>query len=318
MLNIFNSNQPFIKIIIALVNALIWIPRGIVGYAPQTEVLWPWMEPVTIPLVNAALCAGFITAVSLAVNFIVGTLEFELRGSHIPAFCFSIICSTLLFESGFHLILIALLPLLLSIYKILSVYRESKAFPKYFEAGFWLGVAILLYKPFVLLIPFYILTIAYTRTFSWREWFLPIVGVITPPAIWIQLEFLRTGEFSVQKMITLEWNLHWSYDFTHWFIISCWLLLALIALRTFWATYTKSTNKSKNTKNGFLILSIGLILCVGLSQALRGFTAMIPFAISVSVLMAFLFAGVLKRMWEAVLFVLFLLPFAAILLDLLL
>jgi hypothetical protein len=314
MLNIFNSNQPFIKIIIVLVNFLIWIPRGIVGYVPETEVLWSWMEPLTIPLVNASLCAVFITAVALAINFMVGALEFELRGSHIPAFSFSVICSTLLFESGFHLVLVAIIPLLISIFKILSVYRESKAFPKYFEAGFWLGVSILLYKPFVLLLPIYILTIAYTRTFSWREWFLPVVGVITPPAIWVQLEFLRTGEFTIMKMLALEWNLHWTYDFTHWLVIVCWLLMALVALRTYWATYGKSTNKSKNTKNGFLILSIGLILCVGLSEALNGFTAMVPFAISISVLMAFLFSGMLKRIWSTSLFILFLIPFIAILL----
>lgn len=315
MLRFFKSNHPVIKIVIGLLNLLLWVPKSFFDFEPEIQPLWPFFEFINTPLGNSLTVATLVTVCALGLNYLVDSLEFELRASHIPAFCFSIFCSILLFDHGFHIVLLALLPLLISIHILLGVFRESRAFPKYFEAGIWLGLAVIAYQPFIILVPFYVLIISYTRTFNWRELLLPVIASVLPAAILIQVGFLVTGKFKFDNLFQLAWNLQWDPNVVQWTALSCWTLLLLFSLQKFWMSFVKSTNRSKNTKNGFFILSIGLLVSTGLLQIAGAFVAIIPFSIALSMFYTYIFSSSHKRIWEMCFSLLFLLPLLLLVLD---
>lgn len=291
-----------------MVNVVIWVPWI---FSQHSEVHSIQISTLTLelaPWINAGACMILISAASISFNLLVDRLEFELPITHLPAYTLSVVLSAMLYGKGLSIELLALFPFMIALYKILSVYRESRAFPQYFEAGFWLGISTLLYHPFAMLLPVFIMIIAYTRTFNWRETFLPIVGAITPLALWIQIYYLINSEWWWARFSVDAWTVQLPELLTEWIFTGVWVIMILAGLRLYWSTYGKSTNKSKNTKNGFLIASMGLAAAALVSNPPAAPVYAVLLAPAICLFSSFLFQFSSRAWISQLLFLVFHLP----------
>jgi hypothetical protein len=97
---------------------------------------------------------------------------------------------------------------LLSFHQLFSTVRIEKFIDPFFVAGFFFSVASLFYFPsiFLSIVLFYYLF--NTRSFYWREWFVALVGLLTPLLLAAGVYYLHdnTGFFflSIYKQLVSE------------------------------------------------------------------------------------------------------------------
>jgi len=267
LLKIFRSNQPYTIFFVLFMALFVSIPLFLGVSSPLETTLTPAkgifeLLPTNllfIGIIKFALL--FIGAVTL--NWVFTQVEFLTESNHLTAMWYLMILAPVV-HSGWSIpVLTGNIFLFISLNRLLKVFRQPRALSEYFESGFWLGLASICFMPFLLILPFVLLAIIYTRTFNFREVFMPVLGAIIPWVYLFSIEFIlkNTEPRKLIQEVYLEVE---SYlpNALFWVFILVIAFHVILSLIIYLNTYKRSTNRSKNTKSVYIIWSLGVAVSI--------------------------------------------------------
>ncbi|MFT4660009.1 MAG: hypothetical protein ACI8XB_000265 [Patiriisocius sp.] len=137
-----------------------------------------WSENYTFLFKLSKVVIVLLSAISL--YSLVNKLELQRVKGHHALYWFGFLNSFFLGAEMDLSIPIANLFVILSLSRTLSVYRDSKAYSVAFDAGLYLGCAILFNPFYFLLILFTFIALSTLKTLNYREVILAIAGLLAP------------------------------------------------------------------------------------------------------------------------------------------
>jgi len=184
MLNLFlsgKSNAFFILPMILLVFVLKSIihPEIIID---SPSFLYSKIDVLLIEFKYIKLFLGFVFIISIAfyIKTVFNAHDYYQSENSLPALLFVILVGA---WSGFHFfspLYISLLFILFGLNQLLFVYHQKNIIPQVFNAGFFLGIAAIIYYPAVLFIISFWMFISMNRAFNFREYLFPVIGLLLP------------------------------------------------------------------------------------------------------------------------------------------
>lgn len=172
---------------------------------------------------------------------------------------------TLLWSPAF----LAAFPILISLTQLFKSF-DNKKLSYLFDAGFFIGVATLIYPPSLFLVVALALTYLVIRVFAWREW------VVTPMGLLLPFYFMGVGLLFVPYEILVEYFYNWLphlqiLNFGHLLTINGLIILGIfliLVLLNFWffrLMYLKIPIQTRRllTKAVYFVLAglLALIFC---------------------------------------------------------
>jgi hypothetical protein len=131
----------------------------------------------------------------------------------LPAFFFLVISSFFPFLLNFSFFLFGSFFILVMLEIIFSVYKAEPNSFRFFESGLLIGIASLFYAKLIFLLPFLWVVALILRPFYWREWVLPILGLLIPYLMVFSILYLSDKD-SMSLFVNLFDNLFLhSYSF---------------------------------------------------------------------------------------------------------
>ncbi|MFN7014350.1 MAG: DUF6427 family protein, partial [Bacteroidia bacterium] len=202
----------------------------------------------------------------------------------------------------FHPLQPALFLLLISIYRIFESYRSSTALSNAFDAGLFLGIAILFYFPFFWFMPFLWTCLLIVRPFVWREYALSALGALLPIILAVSYYYLAdllpylwydkiVYSLSERKFIYPTDNWLWI-----WVLIMGGIIL-LFSLRALFKRLNNSVLRSKNTIQAFLAFSFFSLFIVFVNGTQQAYIFYL-FTLPISLLWSIYFVSI-KKQWLA-------------------
>jgi hypothetical protein len=129
-------------------------------------------------LVSMALVFNIFSAVLF--NYTLTKFDLAPKNTLVPAMVFMILISLNPKLLYFHPTTLPTLFIVLALFYLFQVYTTEEAFPQIFNIGLLIGVSSFFYFPSFLLILFVWLTFIVYRLYKWREWLIPVSGMLTP------------------------------------------------------------------------------------------------------------------------------------------
>lgn len=200
--------------------------------------------------------------------------------------------------------------ILLAIYRLFSMFEKTKPYSAVFDVGFLLGISALFCANLIILLPAFIIGVAFlSRETKWREFAIIILGFMLPFVFAVSYAFfndilLETADTFVQNIITPVSHLKGNY--TLYLYLGVLLLFVIISSLDIIKQYDKKKISSRKYFSAFfwifLFSLIGFVFVPATSQEII-VVAVIP----VTFLIANFFVFMKKRFWGELLFVILLL-----------
>lgn len=239
-------------------------------------------------------------------NYVAGRHEVLYRNSYLPMLFFMVLLIMIPPFMTFHPVLLINTILIFILDKLFRVYKNPSPLPSIFDAGFLIGIAILIYLPAISLVLLFILSLLILKTFSWRDWAIGFIGLLLP-FFFAFVYYFWTGETDqlASKFLLNDLSQYWNtgamafkeYRVT---IVVITLLMAL-TMNRIRLNFYKNTTRIRNFQQViFIFLAVGL-----LSLALTGSVAVYRFAIltiPIAVMISYYFLAGKKKWWNELLF----------------
>ena len=289
MLNFLKSNSPIYFIIISW-SALI---LGIVNHYVNDDnyhFFWPLLAHFNISkFLLYGVYAVVIFLTSFKINLIINRSVFFQRTNYSCGLIYTI---TILLMSPVHqsvLPAISNLFAILAIGNLMKIFRNKSCKIEVFNATCWFILSSVAYCYNSFLIPMVWLTLYFIRPFDWREYLMPVIGVL-----FLAAYFLTAGLVFEKLTYWLEnwWSFRVFYlnnnieNWTYFLIVISSGIL--ISFRTLYLSFISSSNRYKKVSwiiIGFLFCCIFQFLInyffFGLSSPFL-YGAVFPFSILIS------------------------------------
>jgi len=188
IVKILKSNRPVVIFYFIIISILLWLFTFInyqdieIGF---NNSQMPFYKLVVYFVNRQSL---LILIFSLILIIIQGFLLIQLNKKYIiinkrtyfPAIIFIIIVSSNIMYQQLNPMIFANLFLILIINNIYSIYKADYILSKLYVTGFYVAIASLFYFPYIFLFLLIWISLLIFKTFSGREWFVPILGLLTP------------------------------------------------------------------------------------------------------------------------------------------
>lgn len=174
--------QYAIWILVAIIS---WIP-AFLNPSPQiTEnkslIFSDFIQIVQgIPYLSALLALILTLLSAFLINHVMQVEDMINRTTLLPSLIFVIFASTIPEMQYLQAIHLSLVFVLLSLLFLFRSYRIEEPFAQLFNAGIFISMAGLFFKPAMLLIIFLFIALLVFRAVKWRDWVIPSLGIITP------------------------------------------------------------------------------------------------------------------------------------------
>ncbi|NEN22003.1 hypothetical protein G3O08_00605 [Cryomorpha ignava] len=293
----FGSNRPMVFGVL-LIPAIIYgvlalnhaqMPVHVLG-GPLFDLLITF---VRLPYLSVIL--GLIVNLigAFLVNLLYNTHDYSVRENYFPAFFYFLLASLQLSWIYLNPVLIGNVFVLLALRRILRMYRVQEITSMIYDASFFLALGALFFPLLIFVFPLLWIGLIQLRTFNFREWIVPIIGLLTPVVFtlvffWWQDYTLDVSEYMAFNGLPLG-EIFADHGFWYLPILILSLLILFIGLITFLKDMSTSTVHKKNTKKVFVTVSILMLaVCIyGLSltsvQAGMFATLAIPVSVFASV-----------------------------------
>ncbi len=183
---LFNSNS-ISSLAILIISAIVLWSKTLINVLPLYDIipmssLYKFVYTLLheYKIISAFIAIALIISEALLLNHVLTKNDLIPKNSYLGAYIFIIISS--LFSNIIMLdpILIINIFVITAIGMFLPLYEKREAYATVFNIGTLLSVASMFYFPsFILILLIWIGFIIF-RIFSWREWFISILGLILP------------------------------------------------------------------------------------------------------------------------------------------
>jgi len=152
----------------------------------------------------------------------------------------------------------------LALRRLLAIHRVQDASSKVFDSGLFIGFGSLLFPPLILVIPLIWLSLAQLRTFSFREWLVPLSGFLIP-FLYASLYYWWYGLEVQLTEFTSNLSPGWGGVFrgdtpVETAFIACSIGISFFGMVRFFSGLASSTVNQKNTRIVFLWMGATLLL----------------------------------------------------------
>jgi hypothetical protein len=139
---------------------------------------------------------------ALFVNFLVIEQEITSKTNYLPAFFYILFSFSATTRSVVEPILVANLFVIPALYFLINSYRKDYALMDVFKSGIFMGLASFFCIHYIVAFPLMFFALVILRPFSWREWSIMLIGLITPLYLYVSICYLTTSDaFVVFGMI---------------------------------------------------------------------------------------------------------------------
>lgn len=314
ILKFFKTQQPLAYFALAAIVSVAWIIGFLTSFSVINDDIMPFYRQLLIIITPdnkfIYFLLGFALVASQAIHFnsVINKHEVLYKNSFLPGLFYVLLsCSVPQFIS-FHPLLIVNSLLIFVMDKIFMLYKNESPLALDFDICLLLSIISLFYLPAAVFIMIYIIGLLILRPFSWRDWIVGIMGLITPVFFVFLYYFLndQTNEMSV-LLFSSGSNINREFNLTKvipvgypllimWIVIM--LLLSFFKLRT---NFYKNAAKTRNYQQIVLFL-----LIIALTMTAFASTQMIYrfsiLCIPLSIIIAYYFLAVKKKWITTTLF----------------
>jgi len=269
--NLFGSNRP-------VVLAFLVVPAiciGVLAHYFGTEPLivlggpvfqWVYNFLMPFPAVRIALGLCLIILNTGILNSIFNRHNFANKEQFLPAFVLFFFSVADLSWVFFNPVQLGVLLLLLSLRRLLTVYRVPNPTRMLFDAGLLMGIGALFLPLIVFLFPLLWLGLLQLRSFDLREWVVPFVG-LTLPIIYAVIVFWWVDVFPAFDLFMIQdfGNIGFhskNYDPAQYPFLVLTIAICMMGLVRFAYDMNVSTVHRKNSKAVFVWLSFLILIAV--------------------------------------------------------
>jgi len=185
-IKLFKSTYSFQLIILFVVAILIWVHSFIQPipatheYTPAPLYNYLYYLLRNLPLLQVIVAFVLIITQAFLINKILIDNAIIRKNTLLPAFVYIVIMSQSHELQTLYPALFSNFLIIIVFYYLLKIYNEVEAYVEILNAGVLVGLASLFYLPaiffiFILWIGLFIFSI-----FNWREWIIPIAGLLIP------------------------------------------------------------------------------------------------------------------------------------------
>jgi len=272
IVRLFRSQQPLGYAVLGITAVVIWV----LGYFKSFHVVEAASLPLYGLIVSAAATVGtwpyFLASLlltgaqALHLNAIVNRHEVLYKNSYFPGFLYLLLAGSIPAMVSFHPVLIVNTLLIIVLDKMFSLFKNDAPLPLVFDSGVLVSLAILVYPPSVFFIILFAAGLAILRPFSWRDWTVAFMGLLTP------LFFYTLYFFLADRLDDILAPFHaapfsWSFDFRNalppgYAPVAAFLVLLLgLSLWKLRSDYYKNVARTRNFQLVVLVYAaVGLAL----------------------------------------------------------
>ena len=274
IVRIFKTNQVYIFAFIPLVLlALRWpvllqpAPFTSSGQLPLLTDFFAWLSNYSWLSLLLGIMA--VTFQSYVLADIGNEHRLVAYSSNLHALIIALFYSVFLSHNWFTPALLADVFIVLGLKVTLDIFHQGEIRGKLFRAGIYIGMASVFYLPssFMLLILFYDLAII--RTFSWREYVIPLLGMILV-YFYLLSFYMLSGKVEVVFNYFIEPKTFLpflEFNFINWLAASVTLFIALLA---FFYLLTTGQKRTVRQNNLFKVISMTFVFALLLSFIYSG------------------------------------------------
>lgn len=312
ILNLFRNSQPPVLILAPLLMLGVWISawsgEGIVvvrNPMPLYHLLLHSMEyfPIWFPAF-----LGYCLTLSQAahLNYLLNKHEVLYKNSYLPALFYILFAGLIPQFLSFHPVIIVNSILIFVIDKLLRIYKHPSPLPLIFDSGFLIGLASLFFLPAITFFLLFAGSILILKTFSWRDWFVGLFGLLLP-YFFTFIYYFWIGELQQLKDrlwftdIRQIWDtgglILQGYRITI-IVVALLFILTILRIR---ANFYKNVTRVRNFQQViFIFLLVALFsLAIGGSDLLYRFSILV---IPISTMISYYFLATKKAWWAETLF----------------
>lgn len=275
--NFFNKTKPVVFFVIAVLLLIYLLAATFLFHFNGFSLLF---------LGKTAGVFGLLIAFLLVVNFIIQKNQLTYNNSY------TLLLIVLLFGTFYetmfsYKILFANLILLFGFRKIYSLRSKTRTKQKLFDAGFWIGVASLIYVWSIFYVLLIYLAIVIYEKLDVKNIFVPIIGMVTP----IFIYFTYCFYFDNTALFLSNWMLDPNLNFVDYnqfkLLIPITFLLALVLWSVVYLT-PSFANRGINAKRlwrvslNHLIISAFIIMFSPVKNGSEMFFGFFPMSIIVA------------------------------------
>jgi len=205
LLKYINSNRPGVLLLGPFVALALWFytiinPQELVlseniSAGPFGRLLVDLISEVPVLSLIVAVVLVFLYGY-LLVNLNIKFFFLETR-TQLPQLFYIAISGVFIYLRYFSPALAAVFFIILIIYRLFNTYKSDKLSMHFFDAGFLLAVATLIYLPSFFFFPVILLVLFYFRSSSWQEWIYPFIGFFIPILFWASYLFLTDQDIGL-------------------------------------------------------------------------------------------------------------------------
>ncbi|NUM50758.1 MAG: hypothetical protein HUU48_06540 [Flavobacteriales bacterium] len=313
MFRFFSSNQPYVLFFVPLLAVALLLP---IGFGPTPTVFYQqtvFISELFIAISNSNwviyLISFFILSVnSVLIHQLTDKQSIFVKSNHITSVIYILLIAISPKISGLLQLHISSFFVLLVLIRISNLYMVEKPYSILFDCGLLLSLSSLFYLPSgFLLIWIYITTLIF-KPITWRDFFIPIAGFITPYLFYTF--FLFYFDKSIDSSIQLVSFFNALIVLSASDMISFGFIFALIAaaLLTYFMNLQRKSVRVRNLYLSYLWLFIIIFLSIlSFNGNIRTTTGL--FAIPFSILLTDFLFVLEKRKWLPELIMVLLLVF---------
>jgi hypothetical protein len=248
ILRLFSGDKPGSALIILIFGIILWLPAffshtpvGISssGYLSFGGSLssFAFGNPLLSRMI-ACLFLSFQAFLIVRLNVMYMLIQ---QKNYLPALFFISITSFYLPLMNFSGYIFSSFFFILILMLLFSVYKKEPNSYRFFEAGLVLGIGSLFYPRLIYFLPFIWIVSIILRPFYWREWVLPVIGMILPYIFIVAYLYLTNNNilnvfislWMELTSISFTFKLEWNYLVIAGFIFFLIVIASLYMLRVF-------------------------------------------------------------------------------------
>lgn len=243
LIHFFRKSYLLQYLLLLFLSIVLWLGAIIhpIAFPVESESYLTPAYSLLLSILNGNLTLHAIIAMVLVISgaliFNYSLTKFDLvrKNTLVPAMIYIVLMSYSPNLLGLHPTALPALFTVLILFYLFQVYTEEEAYAQVYNIGLLIGISSLFYFPSLFLILFIWLTFVIYRLYSWREWVIPITGIITPYiflfTFYFMVDNLEPPYLAYVDYFTKMTIFRFSFDFS----ILNYIITALIILLSLWS-----------------------------------------------------------------------------------